>query len=54
MISKFIEWNEEQREHEQIFQKLCLDFGYSILKDALKHDNSKWGQYEYENIVNER
>ena len=53
-MENIVRWNEEQREHEQIFQRLCLDFGQSILRDAIQHDNSKWSEREYATFLDSR
>jgi hypothetical protein len=53
-MNDIIDWNEEQREHEQIFQQLCLEFNVFIINEAIKHDNSKWSAEEYETFLGAR
>lgn len=54
MLDKIMGHNKQQREHEQIFQKLILDFCNKLLKEAITHDTSKWGEIEYATFIESR
>ena len=47
-------FNNDQREHEQIFQRLCLMFGHHLMQLAIMHDASKWSEQEYGAFVGAR
>jgi hypothetical protein len=53
-MGEIIQWNEEQREHEQIFQRLCLTWCHDMAQQAITHDNSKWSEGEYRTFLGAR
>lgn len=53
-IDNAIAFNNDQRAHEQIFQRLCLTFAHNLMQLAVDHDTSKWSKEEYSTFVGSR
>ncbi len=53
-LYKIKQFNRDQIEHIQLVQKLCWDFCDEIMREVIKHDNSKWSPAEYDAFVEAR
>ena len=50
-ISKVISYNKQQIEHVRLFQQLVQEFCNELMREAINHDQSKFGEIEYETFV---
>lgn len=53
-MKEIIAFNKDQIQHQQYIQNLLLDFIEPILRDSIRHDESKWFEEEYEQFIASR
>src|SRR3990167_7566082 len=53
-IEKVKKFNQDQRDHEILFNKSIWNLCNSLMTAAIEHDRSKWSNKEYDTFVQSR
>jgi hypothetical protein len=53
-MEEIMNFNLDQIQHQQYLQNLVLDFVDVIVRDAIRHDETKWKENEYQQFIESR